>query len=625
MPLAAQRDAEETRRRRLAEAELIAAEIEALLRQGRPVWDKRAAGYREVCPGDIAILLRRFKNVHLFEQALEAHRLPYATPSGTGFFTRQEVLDLENLLRWLAQPDDDIALVAILRSPLFMLADDVLFRLRATGQPLLWALAAPPDGFEEDDRGRCIFAATVLRNLRAAARTSAPVDLLEAALDATAFEASWAPLTGGEQALANIRKLVRIVRTLAGFSLSEVAAYLEQRRDDLDAREGPAVLDRPDAVQLMTIHGAKGLEFPVIFVPEAHVAVRDMTPAVLWRPSEGISFTLERGEDDDRRPQPGFYRHLQRLNGADERDEHLRLFYVASTRAGDYLYLSGDDSGNDGWLAAVNAAQDAGVLDHIEARPAAVSAAGEVARRSVPSAVSLPTAARPYTPPLLTRPAVIPLRASTPVTALRFGETHYGGHGDGLGLVRGRIAHRAIEARYGADPAFSLETLETIARQAAGEVGGEALTDLLAEVNAMLDRFLASDIGRALGDPSAQPQFEVPFAWDWDGIPVHGQIDLLYRDGPRWRVVDYKTDRISAGKAREAARPYLVQIGLYASALEAATGVRPAAGLFFLRDGHWYEPPRADIEAAMTEVRARIDAGLVLDPDLPEYLGFKED
>ena len=82
---------------------------------------------------------------------------------------------------------------------------------------------------------------------------------------------------------SNIRKLVRIARTLAGHSLSEVVEYLEQRRDDLDAREGPAVLDRTDAVQLMTVHASKGLEFPIVFVPEAHLTARGSYPAVRWR------------------------------------------------------------------------------------------------------------------------------------------------------------------------------------------------------------------------------------------------------------------------------------------------------------------------------------------------------
>src|SRR5690606_26367302 len=88
-------------KKRLAEADLVAAEIEALLDSGRNARDKRAGAYRPVEVRDIAILLRRYENVYLFEQALESREIPSATPSGTGFFRRPEVLDLTNLLRWI--------------------------------------------------------------------------------------------------------------------------------------------------------------------------------------------------------------------------------------------------------------------------------------------------------------------------------------------------------------------------------------------------------------------------------------------------------------------------------------------------------------------------------------------
>ena len=64
-------------------------------------------------PSDVAVLLRRLTNLHLFEQAMESRGVPYRTPTGAGFFTRQEILDLTNLLTWLAEPDDNIALVGV--------------------------------------------------------------------------------------------------------------------------------------------------------------------------------------------------------------------------------------------------------------------------------------------------------------------------------------------------------------------------------------------------------------------------------------------------------------------------------------------------------------------------------
>ena len=99
----------------LTEAEAIAQEIRRILDAPPVIWDKRTGAYRPARPGDIALLLRGLGHVHTFEQALDANGVPFATPSGGGFFTRAEVLDLANLLRWLSEPDDDIALVGVLR------------------------------------------------------------------------------------------------------------------------------------------------------------------------------------------------------------------------------------------------------------------------------------------------------------------------------------------------------------------------------------------------------------------------------------------------------------------------------------------------------------------------------
>ena len=509
--------------RRRVEADVIAEEIERLLAGGRLVWDRDDREMRPARPGDIAILLRRFRHVHVFQQALDTHGITAATPSGTGFFTRQEVLDCLNLLRWLAEPQDDLALSGVLRSPFFALADDTLLALRGQrGRPLRTALADPPEEVAGEDRARCAHAAETLAELRRAA-ASLPADaLLELALDRTAFEASWAPLAGGEQARANIRKLLRIVRTLAGHPLSEVVSYLEQRRDDLDPREGPATLDRPDAVQLMTVHGAKGLEFPIVFVPEAHLSSWSTWDAVRWSREDGVSVTLERDEDDDTRPRPGFYAHLQQRDQLEDAEEHRRLFYVAATRAGDYLHISGDESGRDGWLHAVRDAHADGALREIELREPVPPDLAAIARRRAPSALQLPATSeeQDYVPPLLARPRVIPLRASTPVTALRPPETdpqRYA-RGDGLAALRGLLVHRALEVSGGAPDSLDDAALADLAHEQSERALDDATARSLAgEVREMLDRFTRSPVAAALAAADVERWFELPFAWDWDG------------------------------------------------------------------------------------------------------------
>ncbi len=608
--------------RRRVEADAVAGEIRGLLDEKRLVWDRRDDRMRPARPGDIAILLRRFSNVHVFQQALDPHGVAAATPSGTGFFTRQEVLDCINLLRWLAEPQDELALSGVLRSPFFALADDTLLALRGErGRPLRAALADPPSEVGGEDRTRCAHASETLAELRRAA-ASLPADaLLELALERSAFEASWVPLAGGEQARANIRKLLRIVRTLAGHPLSEVVSYLEQRRDDLDPREGPATLDRPDAVQLMTVHGAKGLEFPIVFVPEAHLASIRSWDAVRWSRQDGVSVTLTPDEDDTTRPRPGFYAHLARRDEEEDAEEHRRLFYVAATRAGDYLYLSGDESrrGGSGWLHETLDAHEGGALREIELREPLPPDTSALARRQPPPVLRPPAASEEedYVPPLLERPPVIPLRASTPVTALRPPQTdrQQYGRGDGLAALRGTVVHRALEVSGGAPDSLDGAALAEIVR----EQSERALDDptaraLAAEVREMLDRYTRSPVADALASPDVERWFELPFAWDWDGVPVHGSIDLVYRDPAGWHVIDFKSDRLDGTSAQQAATHYAVQIGLYQRALEAAVGAPASAALLFLRSGELASPPPAEVEAALAEARERVDAGVLLEP-----------
>ena len=607
---------------RRVEADAVAGEIRELLDERRLVWDRRDDRMRPARPGDIAILLRRFSNVHVFQQALDTHGVAAATPSGTGFFTRQEVLDCINLLRWLAEPQDELALSGVLRSPFFALADDTLLALRGErGKPLRAALADPPPEVAGEDRARCAHATETLAELRRAA-ASLPADaLLELALERSAFEASWAPLAGGEQARANIRKLLRIVRTLAGHPLFEVVTYLEQRRDDLDPREGPATLDRPDAVQLMTVHGAKGLEFPIVFVPEAHLASIRSWDAVRWSRADGVSVTLTPDEDDTTRPRPGFYAHLARRDEEEDAEEHRRLFYVAATRAGDYLYISGDESrrGGSGWLHETLDAHEGGALREIELREPLPPDTSALARRQPPPVLRPPAASEEedYVPPLLERPPVIPLRASTPVTALRPPQTdrQQFGRGDGLAALRGTVVHRALEVSGGAPDSLDDAALAEIAREQSERALDDATTArLAAEVREMLDRYTRSPVADALASPDVERWFELPFAWDWDGVPVHGSIDLVYRDAVGWHVIDFKSDRLDGTSAQQAATHYAVQIGLYQRALEAAVGAPASAALLFLRSGELASPPPAEVEAALAEARERVDAGVLLEP-----------
>ena len=607
--------------RRRVEADVVARQIAGLLDGGATVWDGSRGCERPATPRDVAVLMRRLANVHVFEQALEGHGVPYVTPAGAGFFTRQEVRDLTNLLAWLSEPDDHIALVGALRSPLFMIDDRTLEACHAADRSWTHVLAHPPDGVTGDARRRCTHAAAVLKELRDAAALEPPDAIVERALALTGFEAAWAPLRGGEQALANIRKLVTILRTLAGRSIDETVTYLRRRRDELVDREGLAVVDRTDAVRLLTIHGAKGLEFPIVFVPEAHVRSPETHESIRWRVGDGISVTLKAdAASADRRRRPGLYRHLLKLDRREEDAEYRRLLYVAATRAADRLYLSGDDGGTDrSWLAICRETLRGMDTSRVEIRAPEPVDLGTIARAGAPAEVAIPPASgeRTVDAPLVDRPAVIPLRASTPVTSLRppsaptgfAGSARSAGHGDGLGLVRGTLAHEAIRVWFTTGTRPDLRPLLGRLNPSAGD---PAALRAIAEVDEMLDRFDGSELAQALRSPGTRAHFELPFGWYWEGAPVHGTIDLAYEHAGRWHLVDFKTDDVTRGRLKKAATPYLGQVALYAAALQQAVGQAPAPALYFLRPGVSYLPEPDELRGALAATRSRIDAGELL-------------
>ena len=155
-------------------------------------------------------------------------------------------------------------------------------------------------------------------------------------------------------------------------------------------------------------------------------------------------------------------------------------------------------------------------------------------------------------PPLVARPPVIPLRSSTPVTALRKPPSHAPArHGDGLALFRGTLAHRAIELWFTSGERPPLVELSTTF---ATDQADREIERVASDVDAMLDLLDASPFAATLRDQGTRAYFELPFSWDWNGAPVHGTIDLAYESGGAWHVVDFKTGRHPQGRLGRSCR-----------------------------------------------------------------------
>ena len=178
-------------------------------------------------------------------------------------------------------------------------------------------------------------------------------------------------------------------------------------------------------------------------------------------------------------------------------------------------------------------------------------------------------------PLLVARPPVIPLRSSTPVTALRGTSFQASsGHGDGLALLRGNLAHKAIELWFTSGVRPSLTALML---SLAEDHSDREIEKVAADVEAMLDLLDVSPLAQTLRRTDTESYFELPFSWDWHGAPVHGTVDLVYRRHGAWHLIDFKTDEVRGDNFQDAAIPYVPQLALYF--------LRPGAGIWPTPDG----------------------------------------
>ena len=357
------------------EAYELAQQIKRMLAEARPIFDKATRETRAMSYRDVAILFQSMTNLTLYEDAFKAEALPFLTVAGRGYFDRQEVWDMLDLLRFLHNPADDLSLATVLRSPIFAFSDDLLFALRRqrdeaadTGVPLpLWqALSAeqPADELTDEDRIAIAYARETLGELRRLAGRVAISELLRRALTMTNYLAILTGLSDGARRRGNIEKLQQLAEDSGKITLGKFTQYLSDL-SAREAREGEAALEPGNAVRLMTVHASKGLEFPLVVLADASWERGGWgAPTLLADPDFGLSCSVYSAETN--KYESGFtHRRNRERQAQKEAAERKRLLYVAATRAQDYLLISGSvrqsrkgDWVSGGWLKLLLAALD---------------------------------------------------------------------------------------------------------------------------------------------------------------------------------------------------------------------------------------------------------------------------
>jgi ATP-dependent helicase/nuclease subunit A len=616
---------------RLAEAQALARRIAELV----------AAG---TAPGEIVVLLRATTDMRAYERALERRGLPTYVIGGRGYWLHPQVLDMTNYLRALANPHDEEALYAVLASPLAGATIDALVVLggvaRERGHDPWWALCFARDelavlpGADREALDR--FADWFARQ-RAAVARSGIEELLDRALSESGYDLEMLALPGGRRRLANVRKLMRLGREyerehgpdLRGF-LTAIADRASGRAAESRESEAPVEGEGLDAIRLMTIHRAKGLEFHTVCVADLG---RSMRPAHSILRIDGA------GRLGMRLARAGVGGRVSALDydaiGVAERQaeeaEERRLFYVAMTRAQERLILSGatkfdgwpDGRGTGGgpiaWIAPAFVPEFAQRLPEGEAEVQlegatvrlSIAAADERPQHAPAQPAAIPTPSPPA-PPALKRPAPAP-----PVTTLsysslgeyaRCGYRFYaervlrlpavdravvagddragddrpvndrpgdGGAGDdrarddrvGRSAVdRGVLIHALLE-RLDFRRAVAPNQAAVAAAASRAQLAPPS-PDEVDQLAVLVGRFAASALcARLAAAIEARREERFTFALP-DGLLVTGAVDVRAREpGGRTLIVDYKSDRLEGAEPAVAVqRGYETQRLIYALA-----------------------------------------------------------
>ncbi len=347
-------------RARAEEARAVAARLATLIEEERVRGTNplRADSFgRPLRYRDCAILLPATTALGTYERALRERGIPYRVSSGRGFYHAREVVDAVNLLAVTDAADDDLALLAFLRSPAAGLSDDAFAALAerrarlGRGASLLAALReatlaaeAGEGGLGPRDAGRARAALDLLDELRALRGRLRARDLLARALERSGL-LDGSLLRGGDvRGFANLHKLLALVEELERDGVTGPGAVAEVFEDlrASDARESEANVsaDDEDAVSLLTVHASKGLEWPLVVVADLGRRRPPFTDPVQWSPETGVTLDL-RDPDGGGAITPAGLAALSERKRELQREESKRLLYVAMTRARDHLILAG--------------------------------------------------------------------------------------------------------------------------------------------------------------------------------------------------------------------------------------------------------------------------------------------
>lgn len=524
----------------------------------------------------IGVLFRKFTNIDDYLQVFRRFDIPFSIVGGKGFYNTPPLLDVLHFLSVLDNPFDDHALIALLRSPFIGLPDTAIHRLSKRKKKDIPLFEIMGDNTEL--RGSRDL---ILSWIEAAGKIP-PDELIAGILDRDYRELGYVSELLPQQQLANLDKAVNIIRGMQskGSTLREIREYFYYQSKH-EIPEAQALYPGTAKVHLLTIHKAKGLEYPIVIIPEMNSkgnAAKDNIRFGRCGAHAEISLALS---DQDR---PGLLLKLKEIGDREENAEDKRIFYVALTRAVYKACFLGEGANkcakNTGWYNYVlkpqgligeeDKALDPGDWPGETIRQIGYEAlqAGAIQKRHKTKEWQVIPPAEDQGSYCYRTPH--DLMGDSKISS--FAESTFA---DSMAL--GTLYHHCIEQRH-----FDLSACrEEIQAMIDAQFPAAGKKDLLENLEVLLNTTKKHEIYRILQDPSAEKYQELPLK-GWlkkgkDYIQVNGTLDLLYCKNGQWVVLDFKTDR-----TKDRLPFYEKQLMTYHWMLKQAYGIAATAKLFFV-------------------------------------------
>ncbi len=545
---------------------------------------------------DVALLFRASGAFPVYEQAFEAVGIPYVTIAGSGFYDRPEIRDILNLLRTLADPWDDLAMVGFLRSPAIGISDRGITQLRwsSTDQEpisLRQALDKDISYLSSVDHQAAEFAIDLFNELEKLAGSLPVAALLQRLIERTHYRVILAGTT--DRCWRNIEKLLM---DAYDSHLTSIHAYLEyvQKIRASGVREGEAAGAAEDALQLMTIHKSKGLEFPWVILADA--GRKATTNKDRWLVvGDWLAMNSDREDYNSL-----LSRYLKKQDAEKEEAENQRLLYVGLTRAKDKLIVSGHFSQTkekytvNGWLKEIlnlldlepnllveNPPGDLFPLPGeerigIQLRKEMVEFPATELEEMQEQSISI----RNFLSDLQIDVAVHAEEKEDQINLDLFENSHK------FPLWVGKFLHQAIQRWEFRNPEVLQQFLERSALKL-GILDVEQRRRAIQRAKLYMQRLQEHPIYEEISQATKR-YHEIPYELKDESQNERGRLDVLYRTESGWKIVDFKTDHLTSLSSLEVERrvEYRAQLLRYQNSVFQQLKELPGAQFCFLNCGN---------------------------------------